>query len=87
MRIKLGDHQILGNVIEAHQSLRFLGHLFWFDQRVLVAKIKIRLLIFTHKLQFALYVTPEFRIQGTCIRIALLSCNGSSRSKIFPLFT
>ena len=49
MRIKPGDHQILGNVIEAHQSLRFLCHLFWFDRRVLAAKIKIRLSIFAHK--------------------------------------
>ena len=66
MCIKPGDHQILGNVSEAHQSLRFLGDLFWFDRRVLAAKIKIRLSIFAHKLQFASYGLQSFRrIQGT----------------------
>ena len=35
MRKKTGDHQVLGNVIEAHQSLRFLGHLSWFDYHYL----------------------------------------------------
>ena len=67
MRKKTGDHQVLGNVIEAHQSLRFLGHLSWFDRRVLAAKMKIRLSIFAHKLQFAAYGLHSFRrIQGTC---------------------
>ena len=68
MRKKPGDHQVLGNVIEAHQSLRFLGHLSWFDRRVLAAKMKIRLSIFAHKLQFSAYGLHSFRrIQGTCI--------------------
>ena len=66
MRKNLGDHQVLGNEIEARQSLRFLGHLSWFDQRVLAAKKKIKLSIFAHKLQFAVYGLHSFRrIQGT----------------------
>ena len=73
MRIKPGDHQILGNVIEAHQSLRFLRHLFWFDRRVLAAKIKIRLSIFAY-----IRVFVEFSVH-----LIIFSC----RSKIFPLFT
>ena len=64
---KPGDHQVVNNVIKAHQSLRFLGHLSWFDRRVLAAKMKIRLSIFAHKLQFAAYGLHSFRrIQGTC---------------------
>ena len=69
---KPGGHQVLGNVIEAHQSLRFLGHLSWFDRRVLAAKMKFRLSIFTHKLQFAVYRLHSFRrIQGTCNNLLL----------------
>ena len=60
MRKKPGDHQVLGNVIEAHQSLRFLGHLSWFDRRVLAAKMQIRLSIFAHKLQFSAYGLHKF---------------------------
>ena len=72
MRKKPGDHQVLGNVIEACQSLRFLGHLSWFDRRVLAAKMKIRLSIFAHKLQLAAYGLHSVRrIQGTCNNLLL----------------
>ena len=66
MRKKPGDHQVPGNVIEAHQSSRFLGHLLVRSASA-SSENEIRLSIFAHKLQFAAYGLYSFRrIQGTC---------------------
>ena len=60
MCIKPGDRQVLGNVCRSTSEFKISWSPFWFDWQVLAAKIKIRLSIFAHGLQFASYGLQSF---------------------------